>query len=95
MKEREEGYYWAKHQGENWEIYRWKAGFFYSTFTSMAYEEKYFDNMVKSYRLYISCFRGEGNRDGGYVIGTAMNHKGQLQIIKLWPGSLRPSDQSF
>ena len=37
--------------------------------------------MVKSYRLYISCFRGEGNRDGGYVIGTAMNQHGDAKSM--------------
>lgn len=41
-------------------------------------EEKYMQTMLDSYHQYISCFRGEDNEDGGYVIGCGTNMPGDV-----------------
>lgn len=46
--------------------------------TGAAPEEKYMQTMIDSYRQYISCFRGEGNENGGYVIGCGTNLPGDV-----------------
>lgn len=42
---------------------------FYLIITGEAPEEQYMENMVNSYRLFIGCFRNEGNENGGEIIG--------------------------
>lgn len=42
---------------------------FYLIITGEAPEEHYMENMVNSYRLFIGCFRNEGNKNGGEIIG--------------------------
>lgn len=37
--------------------------------TGEAPEKQYMENMVNSYRMFIGCFRNEGNRNGGEIIG--------------------------
>ena len=53
-------------------------------------EEKYYENMIRSYHLYIDCFRGRENKDGGYVISTgssephdAVNSQALMMAYKL------------
>lgn len=36
-------------------------------------EEKYMETMLDSYHQYISCFRGAGNKDAGYLMAYGMN----------------------
>lgn len=43
---------------------------FYLVITGEAPEEQYMENMVNSYRLFIGCFRNEGNKNGGEMIGV-------------------------
>ena len=43
---------------------------FFLISSGAAPEEKYMQTMFDSYHQYISCFRGEGNVDGGYVMNS-------------------------
>lgn len=43
---------------------------FYLIITGEAPEKHYMENMVNSYHLFIGCFRNEGNRNGGEIIGV-------------------------
>ena len=43
---------------------------FYLVITGEAPEDQYMENMVNSYRLFIGCFRNEGNKNGGEMIGV-------------------------
>lgn len=52
---------------------------FYLITAGAAPEEKYYEHMIESFRLYISCFRGEGNKEGGIVIGTGTNAPGDVR----------------
>lgn len=46
---------------------------FYLISAGAAPEEKYMQTMFDSYHQYISCFRGEGNKDGGILMAYSMN----------------------
>jgi hypothetical protein len=51
---------------------------FYLISTGAAPEERYMELMLDSFRKYISCFRGEGNREGGHVFGLGTNQAGDV-----------------
>ncbi len=42
-------------------------------------EEKYMTTMIDSFRKYIGCFRGAGNREGGYVFGFGTDRPGDVE----------------
>ncbi|HAU88481.1 MAG TPA: flavodoxin family protein [Lachnospiraceae bacterium] len=46
---------------------------FFLISSGAAPEEKYMQTMFDSYHQYISCFRGEGNTDAGYLMAYGMN----------------------
>lgn len=52
---------------------------FYLISAGAAPEEQYMQTMITSFRQYISCFRGEGNAEGGYVIGYSTNMPGDVK----------------
>lgn len=51
---------------------------FYLISAGAAPEEKYMKNLIDSFNLYISCFRNEGIKNGGYVIGYSTSNKGDV-----------------
>ena len=40
--------------------------------------EEYMSTMINSFRNYIGCFRGEGNKEGGYVFGYGTDKPGDV-----------------
>lgn len=52
---------------------------FYLISAGQAPEEKYMTTMIDSFRKYIGCFRGEGNREGGYVFGYGTDCPGDVE----------------
>lgn len=52
---------------------------FYLISAGAAPEEQYMQTMLASFRQYISCFRGEGNAEGGHVIGYGTNRPGDAK----------------
>lgn len=52
---------------------------FYLISAGQAPEEKYMTTMTDSFRKYIGCFRGEGNREGGHVFGYGTDRPGDVE----------------
>jgi len=52
---------------------------FYLISAGGAPEEKYMQTMFDSYRQYISCFGGEGNKDEGILMAYGMNAPSDVQ----------------
>jgi len=52
---------------------------FYLISAGQAPSEEYMETMIDSFRKYISCFRGEGNREGGYVFGYGTDKPGDVE----------------
>lgn len=52
---------------------------FFLLSSGAAPEERYMQTMFDSYHQYISCFQGEGNRDGGYLMAYGMNSPADIQ----------------
>ncbi len=46
---------------------------FYLVSAGAALEEKYMKTMFDCYHQYVSCFRGEGNKDGGILMAYGVN----------------------
>ncbi len=42
---------------------------FYLISAGAAPKESYVQTMIDSYKQYVECFNGDGNKDGGYVFG--------------------------
>ena len=51
---------------------------FYMISAGQAPEEKYMETMIDSFRKFISCFRGEGNKEGGFVFGYGTDKTGDV-----------------
>lgn len=51
---------------------------FYLISAGQAPSEQYMTTMIDSFRKYISCFRGEGNQEGGYVFGYGTDQPGDV-----------------
>lgn len=52
---------------------------FYLISAGQAPAEQYMAAMIDSFRKYIGCFRGEGNREGGYVFGYGTDKPGDVE----------------
>lgn len=52
---------------------------FYMISAGAAPEEKYMKTMIDSFKLYVSCFRAGGNKEGGYVFGYGTNKQGDVK----------------
>lgn len=52
---------------------------FFLISSGAAPEEKYMQTMFDSYHQYISCFKGEGNEDGGCLMAYGMNLPTDIQ----------------
>lgn len=52
---------------------------FYLISAGQAPDEQYMTTMIDSFRKYIGCFRGEGNREGGYVFGCGTDQPGDVE----------------
>lgn len=53
-----------------------KGKTFYLLCAGQAPSEDYMATMLDSFRKYIGCFRGEGNKEGGYVIACGTDRPG-------------------
>lgn len=51
---------------------------FYLLSAGQAPSEPYMATMIDSFRKYIGCFRGDGNREGGYVFGYGTDRPGDV-----------------
>jgi multimeric flavodoxin WrbA len=49
---------------------------FYLISAGQAPTEEYMKTMIDSFRKYIGCFRGEGNKEGGYVFAYGVDKPG-------------------
>lgn len=56
---------------------------FYLISTSAAPDESFAKTMIESFRQYISCFRGDGNKEGGYLIGCGTNAPGDIRGMEV------------
>lgn len=52
---------------------------FYLISAGAAPEEKWMETMINSFNQYISCFRAEGNKNGGYLFGCGTNAPGDVK----------------
>lgn len=52
---------------------------FYLLCTGQAPSEEYMGTMIDSFRKYIGCFRGEGNKEGGYIFGYSTDKPGDVR----------------
>lgn len=52
---------------------------FYLISAGQAPDEQYMATMIDSFHQYIGCFRGEGNRVGGYVFGYGTDKPGDVE----------------
>ena len=52
---------------------------FYLISTSAAPDERFAKTMIDSFRQYIACFPGNGNKEGGYLIGCGTNAPGDIK----------------
>lgn len=52
---------------------------FYLISAGQAPAEQYMATMIDSFRKYMGCFRGEGNREGGYVFGYGTDKPGDVE----------------
>jgi multimeric flavodoxin WrbA len=51
---------------------------FYMISAGQAPTEEYMGTMIDSFRKYIGCFRGEGNKEGGYVFAYGVDKPGDV-----------------
>lgn len=56
---------------------------FYLISTSAAPDESYARTMIDSFEQYVSCFRGDGNIEGGYLIGCGTNAPGDIKGMEV------------
>lgn len=52
---------------------------FYLISSGAAPEESYMETMIDSFTKYISCFKADGNKVGGYVFGLSANKPGDVK----------------
>lgn len=52
---------------------------FYLISTSAAPDESFAKTMIDSFQQYAACFRGDGNKVGGYLIGCGTNAPGDIK----------------
>lgn len=51
---------------------------FYLISAGRAPSEEYMSTMIDSFKKYIGCFRGEGNKEGGYIFGYGTDKPGDV-----------------